>query len=119
MDLGLKNRLVIVGGGSKGMGRAAARRFSLEGARVVITARTPDNLAGSAREITAESGIPVETFATDLTTEAGRAALFSAHPAADVLVTNAGVPQRAVDYQNMTRAEWLPGSMPTSFQRST
>jgi 3-oxoacyl-[acyl-carrier protein] reductase len=107
MDLELKDRLVIVGGGSKGMGRAAARRFSLEGARVVIAARTPDALDGAAREITAESGIPVETFATDLTTEAGRAALVSAYPAADVLVTNAGVPQRPVNYQDMSRAEWM------------
>jgi 3-oxoacyl-[acyl-carrier protein] reductase len=107
MDLGLKDRLVIVGGGSKGMGRAAARRFSLEGARVVIAARTPDALDKAAREITAESGIPVEIFATDLTTEAGRAALVTAYPAADVLVTNAGVPQRPVNYQDMTRTEWL------------
>jgi 3-oxoacyl-[acyl-carrier protein] reductase len=107
MDLGLKNRLVVVGGGSKGMGRAAARRFSLEGARVVIAARTPTSLERSAREISAESGIPVEAFATDLTTEEGRVALFSAYPEADVLVTNAGVPQRPVDYQDMSRAEWL------------
>jgi 3-oxoacyl-[acyl-carrier protein] reductase len=75
MDLGLKDRLVIVGGGSKGIGQAAARRFSLEGARVVIAARTPDTLERTAREIAAESGVPVETFATDLTTENGRAAL--------------------------------------------
>lgn len=107
MDLGLKDRLVIVGGGSKGMGRAAARRFSLEGAHVVIVARTPETLEEAAREITEESGIPVATFATDLTTEAGRAALVSAHPAADVLVTNAGVSQRPVNYQDMTRTEWL------------
>ena len=107
MDLGLKNRLVVVGGGSKGMGRAAARRFSLEGARVVNAARTPTSLERSAREISAESGIPVEAFATDLTTEEGQVALFSAYPEADVLVTNTGVPQRPVDYQDMSRAEWL------------
>ncbi|NQX37114.1 SDR family oxidoreductase [Herbiconiux sp. VKM Ac-2851] len=107
MDLGLKNRLVVVGGGSKGMGRAAARRFSLEGARVVIVARTPETLAEAATEITAESSVPVGTFVTDLTAEAGRAALLSAYPAADVLVTNAGVPQRPVNYQDMTRTEWI------------
>jgi 3-oxoacyl-[acyl-carrier protein] reductase len=107
MDLGLKDRLVIVGGGSKGIGQAAARRFSLEGARVVIAARTSDTLERTAQEITAESGIPVATFATDLTTETGRAALVSAHPAADVLIANAGVPQRPVNYRDMTRTQWL------------
>jgi len=107
MDLGLKGRRAIVCGGSKGISRAAARRLSLEGVHVVIVARTQETLDRAAQEISAESGIPVETFATDLTTEAGRAALVAAHPAPDILVTNAGVPQRPVQYQQMTRAEWL------------
>ncbi len=39
MDLGLAGAAVCVQGGSKGMGRAAARRFAADGARVVILAR--------------------------------------------------------------------------------
>ena len=37
MKLGLENRVVIVTGGSRGIGRAAARAFASEGARVLIT----------------------------------------------------------------------------------
>lgn len=107
MDIGVKDRTAIVCGGSKGMSRAAARRLSLEGARVVIVARTATTLEEAAEAIAGESGVPVAHFATDLTTPEGRAALVKAHPAPDLLVTNAGVPQRPIRYQALTREEWL------------
>jgi 3-oxoacyl-[acyl-carrier protein] reductase len=107
MDIGVKDRTAVVCGGSKGMSRAAARRLSLEGARVVIVARTPDSLEEAAGTISRESGAPVAHFATDLTTPEGRAALVDAHPAPDLLITNAGVPQRPIRYQELSREEWL------------
>jgi len=39
MDLGLSGAAVVVSGGSKGMGRAAAQTFAAEGARVAVIAR--------------------------------------------------------------------------------
>lgn len=39
MDLGLAHRVVIVTGGSRGIGKATALRFGAEGCRVVITYR--------------------------------------------------------------------------------
>lgn len=106
MDIGVKGRRAIVCGGSKGMSRAAARRLSLEEAQVVIVARTAETLASTARAISDESGVSVEHFATDLTTPEGRAALIAAHPAPDILVANAGVPQRSIRYQDVTRDDW-------------
>ena len=44
MDLGLKDRVAIVGGSSRGMGRASALAFAQEGANVAITARTETDL---------------------------------------------------------------------------
>ncbi|MGE4430940.1 MAG: SDR family oxidoreductase [Sphingobium sp.] len=107
MDIGVKGRTAIVCGGSRGMSRAAARRLSLEGANVVIVARTPASLEATAQAIRAESGVDVAHFATDLTTPDGRAALIAAHPAPDLLITNAGVPQRPIRYQDLTREQWL------------
>lgn len=106
MDIGVSGRRAIVCGGSKGMGRAAARRLSLEGARVIITARTADTLRAAADAIAEESGVAVDHFRADLTSPEGRRALVDAHPAADILVTNAGVPQRPVRYRDLTRDDW-------------
>ena len=39
MDLGLANAAVVISGGSKGMGRAAAEAFAAEGAKVGVLAR--------------------------------------------------------------------------------
>ena len=36
MDLGLKDRVAIIGGGSKGLGRACADSLAQEGANLVI-----------------------------------------------------------------------------------
>ena len=43
-DLELKNKVAIITGGSDGLGRATARRFASEGAKVVICARREEHL---------------------------------------------------------------------------
>ena len=45
MDLGLQSTVVLITGGSKGIGFACARSFAAEGARVAIASRNADNLA--------------------------------------------------------------------------
>jgi len=55
VDLELQNKIVFVAGSSRGIGRAVARRFAMEGARVVLSGRTSDDLARAEREIGQES----------------------------------------------------------------
>jgi 3-oxoacyl-[acyl-carrier protein] reductase len=51
MDLGIAGRVAIVGGSSKGMGKATALALAREGAKVTICARHGDELERSAAEI--------------------------------------------------------------------
>jgi 3-oxoacyl-[acyl-carrier protein] reductase len=106
MDIGVKGRHAIVCGGSSGISRAAAWRLAKEGADVTLVARTDEKLAAAAAGIAAETGAKVGWFSTDLASEAGRKALLAARPGCDILVANAGVPQRPADFRTLTRADW-------------
>ena len=94
MDLGLKNKVAIVTGGSFGIGKAAAASLSAEGARVAIAARNQADLDAAAREIEASSGNPVIGVSTDVRDEAQVRALVdrvvSEWGGVDILVNNAG-----------------------------
>ena len=47
----LKGQVALVTGGGRGIGRAIARKFAAEGASVVVTARTDDEIQQVAIEI--------------------------------------------------------------------
>ncbi len=63
MDLGLKGKRVLVTGGSKGIGRAAADGFAAEGANVSICARNADEVAAA---VAALKGKGVKAFGSAL-----------------------------------------------------
>lgn len=109
MDLGLRNAKVLVTASSQGLGKAAARRFSLEGARVVINSRNLDELQATAAAINAESGNPVFTMPGDLS-DPEQAAKIVRNAAEmlgglDVLVTNAGGPPPGT-FEDFDLAQW-------------
>ena len=112
MDLGLKDKTAVVTGGSKGIGRAAARSLAAEGARVLIASREASTLAGAAREIEAETGRRVETVPVDLSTLEGVRALCAEAlrrlGRIDILVNNAGA-IKGGDFLTTPDEEWLRG----------
>ncbi|MGW7424675.1 SDR family NAD(P)-dependent oxidoreductase [Streptomyces sp. NPDC054813] len=51
MDLGLKDRVYIVTGGTRGLGLAAARELTADGAKVVVSGRSTHSLAAAEAEL--------------------------------------------------------------------
>lgn len=64
MDLGLAGRVYVVGGGSRGLGFAAARTLVAEGGRVVISGRDAGRLARAVRLLgdTHATGVVADTI---------------------------------------------------------
>ncbi|MFF7201200.1 MULTISPECIES: SDR family oxidoreductase [unclassified Streptomyces] len=61
MDLGLKDRVYIVTGASRGLGNASARALVADGAKVVITGRDEKTVADAAAELGANAvGVSVD-----------------------------------------------------------
>jgi 3-oxoacyl-[acyl-carrier protein] reductase len=56
MDLGLRDKVAIITGSSRGLGLATARSLAAEGCRVCICARGEDRLREAAREIAGPGG---------------------------------------------------------------
>ncbi|WP_418956320.1 SDR family oxidoreductase [Streptomyces tritici] len=51
MDLGLKDRVYVVTGATKGLGRATAEALLADGAKVVVTGRNAESVAKAAEEL--------------------------------------------------------------------
>jgi NAD(P)-dependent dehydrogenase (short-subunit alcohol dehydrogenase family) len=106
---GLKGRVALVTGGSKGLGKSMARGFAAAGADVFITSRHEGELEAAAKEITQETGGRVAWGVADQTRRADNdkiaAAAIQKFGRVDVLVNNAGsnVPQ-AID--KVTDPDW-------------
>jgi len=92
MNFGLKGKRALVCASSRGLGLGCARALAEEGVDLVMNARGQSVLEDAAQTIRDEFGVRVETVATDVTTEEGRAPLLKAAEGVDILVTNAGGP---------------------------
>jgi len=89
----LKDKVALITGSGRGIGRAIALLFAREGAAVFLTARTEQELAATASEICATGGRAAYAVA-DLAHEADCSRIVAAtgqkFSAVDMLVNNAG-----------------------------
>ena len=103
MDFGLRDRVCLVTGASRGIGRALSAQLVREGARVLMVARGEEALAEAAQEVGAE------WLALDVTEpEAGERAIaccIEQMGRIDVLVNNAGT-SFARSPEELTDEDW-------------
>jgi 3-oxoacyl-[acyl-carrier protein] reductase len=116
MDLELKDKVAIVGGASKGLGRACAQVLADEGVRVAVCSRSRADLDKAAQEIRDTTGREVFAFAGDLdrhdTIKELIARTVEQFGRLDIMVNNSGGPPLARAH-NATEAQWE-----TAVQRS-
>ncbi|MFN0086907.1 MAG: SDR family NAD(P)-dependent oxidoreductase [Blastocatellia bacterium] len=90
----LKDKIALITGASKGIGKGIAEAFAAEGAHLVLTARSDTLLEELSRSLQAR-GASVLAIAADVTIEAEVEALFrramEMFSRLDILVNNAGV----------------------------
>lgn len=111
MNLGLTDKIAVVGASSKGLGRAIAFGLAQEGAKVTLCARNKDVLDATAEEIRNQTSTDVLAVPTDVSkpeqVETLIATVLSHFGGIDILVNNAGGPRAgrfndlsAEDYQD-------------------
>ena len=116
MDLELKGRVAVVGGASKGLGRACAEVLAQEGVKVALCSRSHAGLERAAQEIRDTTGTDVLVFAGDLdqpeTIRELIAATVGRFGRLDIMVNNSGGPPLARAH-SATEEQWA-----TAVQRS-
>jgi 3-oxoacyl-[acyl-carrier protein] reductase len=111
MDLGLRNKVAIVTGSSRGLGLASARALAAEGCKVTICGRTRETL-DTAREAVSRAGGSADSVVAvqaDLSQAAGVdevvAETLAAFGGVDILVNNVGAAGGA-GIVDTTDAQW-------------
>ena len=109
MDLGLKGKVALVTGGSKGIGKAVAMALGREGCRLAICARGEGLLGQASDEIHRSTGTEVVPFIANLTQMDDVTHMVEAvikhFGRIDILVNNAGNAPGGI-IENLTEQDW-------------
>jgi NAD(P)-dependent dehydrogenase (short-subunit alcohol dehydrogenase family) len=102
-------KIVVITGGSRGIGLAMARIFARSGYQVVITGRDSKSLQDAANELCKEQG-PVLALTCDVRDPASVKKLFAEikrhHSTIDVLINNAGVAHALAPVDELPVETW-------------
>jgi NAD(P)-dependent dehydrogenase (short-subunit alcohol dehydrogenase family) len=104
--------VVVVSGGSRGIGRGIAAAFAAEGAQTVLAASSPANLEAAAEAIARNAALRPDVCAVDLRREDGCAEVYrfvgARHGRCDILVNSAGA-TRAGAFLGLADEVWQDG----------
>jgi short-subunit dehydrogenase len=95
----MKDKVVIITGGSSGIGKALAFEFGKKGSKILITGRNTEELAKAEQELR-QAGVTVGTFRADVSVEADNKKMadeaLRLFGRIDILINNAGISMRAL-----------------------
>lgn len=95
----MKDKVVVITGGSSGIGKALAEEFGKRGSRILITGRDNDNLGAAVAELR-RKGIEIHGFQADVSLEEDNRKMSEAaiqhYGKIDILINNAGISMRAL-----------------------
>ena len=95
----MKGKVVIITGGSSGIGKALAAEFGARGSKIMITGRNGFNLEKTVKELE-ERGIIVSGFRGDVSIEDDNRRMaeeaIERYGTIDILINNAGISMRAL-----------------------
>jgi 3-hydroxybutyrate dehydrogenase len=97
----LQNRIALITGGGRGIGRAIAHAFAQEGALVAVAARTMEQVESVAKELTDQFHVQATAITCDVSSGTSVTAMFGKVSEAfgrgpDILVNNAGIAESAL-----------------------
>jgi NAD(P)-dependent dehydrogenase (short-subunit alcohol dehydrogenase family) len=109
MDLGLRDKVAVITGGSVGIGLAVAVGLAAEGANLVISARNADRVEAEAARVAEKYGVIVHGISADVSTAEGCEAVIDgvskAFGGCDILINNAGTGSNET-IQNADDGKW-------------
>jgi 3-oxoacyl-[acyl-carrier protein] reductase len=109
MELGLKEKVIMVAGGSKGLGFAIAKACAADGARIAIASRDAANVDAAATSLRRDFGVDVTGHCVDMASASGITAWVDAVVAhfgrIDGVVVNAGGPPPGT-FDQLDDAKW-------------
>jgi dehydrogenase/reductase SDR family protein 7B len=100
----MKGKVILITGGSSGIGRALAEEFGTKGGKILITGRNRETLERT-RASLEQKGIMIDTLVADSGIEADNRRMIDEtvrlHGRIDVLINNAGISMRAL-FEDLT-----------------
>jgi NAD(P)-dependent dehydrogenase (short-subunit alcohol dehydrogenase family) len=107
VNLGLKDKLVLVTGSGSGIGKATAKTYLQEGARLIVHGLTEAEVAACVDDLSPLGY--VKGIAADLTNQAGATALADfaiAQGEVDILINNVGI-FSVKPFEDLTDEDWM------------